>query len=231
MKKQALFNWSGGKDSAFALGEILKNQEFGISYLLTSIGVNTRRVSMHGLREELVKQQAKEIGLPLVLLELPESPDMETYENSLFELMKKAKNQGIDYSIFGDIFLEDLKRYRESQLAKVDFKAIFPLWKRNTNDLIREFIDRGYRSIITAVDDTKLSKEFAGQIIDEYFIKQLPKNVDACGENGEFHSFVFDAPYFKKPIPFSKGEIVHKTYEVKDKNISHGFWFCDLLAQ
>ena len=231
MKKQALFNWSGGKDSALALGEILRAKEFHIPYLMTSIGINTRRVSMHGVREELVEQQSKEIGLPLIFLELPENPDMETYENSLFELMTKAKNQGIDYSIFGDIFLEDLKEYRESQLAKVDFKAVFPLWQRNTHDLIREFIDKGYKSIITAVDDSKLSKEFAGQVIDEYFIKQLPKNVDACGENGEFHSFVFDAPYFNNPIPYVKGEIVHKTYNVKDKSMSHGFWFCDLLAQ
>jgi len=231
MKKQALFNWSGGKDSALALGEILRAKEFNIPYLMTSIGINTRRVSMHGVREELVKQQSIEIGLPLIFLELPENPDMETYENSLFELMTKAKNQGIDYSIFGDIFLEDLKKYRESQLAKVEFKAVFPLWQRNTHDLIREFIDKGYQSIITAVDDSKLSKEFAGQVIDEYFIKQLPKNVDACGENGEFHSFVFHAPYFNKPISYSKGEIVHKTYEVNDKNMSSGFWFCDLLAQ
>jgi len=231
MKKQALFNWSGGKDSALALGEIMKSPDFRVQYLLTSIGKNTRRVSMHGVREELIVQQSKEIGLKLKFMDLPENPDMESYESTLFHFMNKAKNSGINFSIFGDIFLEDLKKYRELQLAKVDFKAVFPLWQRNTNDLIREFIDKGYKSIITAVDDSKLSKDFAGQEIDEYFLKHLPQNVDACGENGEFHSFVFDAPYYKNPINYSKGEIVHKTYEVKDKNISHGFWFCDLIAQ
>jgi len=228
---KALFSWSGGKDSAFALGEILEKKEYEIAFLLTSMGQTTRRVSMHGVRENLIIQQADAIGLTLRFIELPDNPDMETYESVLFEAMNEAKKQSIAYSIFGDIFLEDLKIYREKQLQKLDFKAVFPLWKKDTHSLIQEFIDKGYRSIITAVDAKKLSKDFAGQVIDKYLIRQLPKDVDPCGENGEFHSFVFDAPYFKNPIDFDKGEIVYKEYEVEDQNISNGFWFCDLLPK
>lgn len=231
MQKKAIFNWSGGKDSAFALGEIFKNGEYEIPYLMTSIGSKTRRVSMHGVREELLVQQAKAIGIPLHLLELPESPDMETYEKTLLAWMKDAKQKGIDYSIFGDIFLEDLRAYRESQLEKLEFRGVFPLWKRDTTKLIHEFIDQGFKSIITAIDNSKLSKDFVGQVIDEYLIKQLPANVDPCGENGEFHSFVYSAPYFKNDIGFTKGDIVLKEYKLEDKTLSHAFWFCDLLPQ
>lgn len=229
MNKKAIFNWSGGKDSAFALGEILKDPSFDIKYLLTTIGSKNRRISMHGVREELLFQQVQSIGIPIQLLELSESQDIQEYETTLSSWMEKAKSQGIEYSIFGDIFLEDLRKYREAQLEKVGFKAVFPLWKRDTLRLIQDFIDQGFQAVLTAVDKSKLSEDFVGQIIDHYFLKQLPGNVDPCGENGEFHSFVYNAPYFKKPVLFSRGEIVLKKYEIKDPNISSEFWFCDLL--
>lgn len=226
--KKAIFNWSGGKDSAFALGEILKNQEYVISFLMTSIAKENRRVSMHGIHESLMLEQAKSIGLPITFLELPELPDMETYEKHLTKLMQEAQLNGIEYSIFGDIFLEDLRTYRENQLQKIGFSAVFPLWKKDTKSLILDFIQQGYKTMISAVDASKLSKDFVGEIITQELIKELPENVDPCGENGEFHSFVIDAPYFKFPLEVRKEEAILKRYDVKDSNISSEFWFCPI---
>lgn len=226
--KKAIFNWSGGKDSAFALGEILKNKEYDISFLMTSIAKENRRVSMHGIHESLMLEQAKSIGLPITFLELPELPDMETYEKHLTNLMQEAKLKGIEDSIFGDIFLEDLRAYREKQLQKIGFNAIFPLWKRDTKTLIQEFIDQGYKIIISAVDASKLSKDFVGEVITKELIKELPENVDPCGENGEFHSFVIDAPYFKFPLEIKTEEPILKKYPNDNPEISSEFWFCPI---
>lgn len=227
--RKAIFNWSGGKDSAFALGEVLKNKEYDISFLMTSIGKENRRVSMHGIHESLMLEQAEAIGLPITFLELPEQPDMETYETYLTSLMLKAKEQGIEDSIFGDIFLEDLRAYREKQLQQIGFKAIFPLWKKDTKTLIQEFIAQGYKTIISAVDASKLSKDFVGEVITKELIKELPKNVDPCGENGEFHSFVIDAPYFKFPLEIKTEEAILKKYHNDNPEISTEFWFCPIL--
>jgi len=224
--KPAIFNWSGGKDSALALYKVLEEKQFDIKYLMTSVSNDSERISMHGVRKSLLYKQCENIGLPLKILQLPTSPEMDVYEKELFKIMNKFKEQGIDYSIFGDIFLEDLKAYREKQLSTVDMKGVFPLWKKDTSYLIEHFIDLGFKTILTAIDESKLDKSFAGRVIDKEFIKDLPKNVDPCGENGEFHTFVFDGPIFKQPVEFSKGEVIHKSYS-HDKE--YGFWFCDLL--
>ena len=240
--KKALFNWSGGKDSALALYKCLLKKDYNIEFLFTSINDETKRISMHGIRYELLEQQAKLLNIPLKTMSLPKETSMEIYEKYMLEKMNNFKNKGIDYSIFGDIFLEDLRGFRETQLKKVDMKAYFPLWKQNTNDIINEFIDAGFKTIVTAVDANKLGKEFTGRIIDKQFIEDLPKNVDPCGENGEFHTFVFDGPIFSKPINFEKGEIIYKEYkggtcsdfEDKEKEVSvknFGFWFCDLIPK
>ena len=229
--KKAIFNWSGGKDSAFALGEVLMKKEYDISFLMTSIGQKNRRVSMHGVREELMLEQAKAIGLPITFLELPEQPDMETYEKHLTALMQKAKSDGIEESIFGDIFLEDLRAYREKQLKQIGFHAVFPLWKRNTSFLIQEFIEKGYKTIITAVDASKLTKDFVGEVITKELIKELPKNVDPCGENGEFHSFVINAPYFNSPLEIKTEEPILKKYHHDHPEVSSEFWFCPILTK
>jgi len=210
------------------LGEILETKEFDIPYLLTSIAKENRRVSMHGVHEDLMIEQAKAINLPIQFLELPENPDMESYEKHLTALMLQAKEQEIHYSIFGDIYLEDLRKYRENQLNKIGFSAIFPLWKRDTGLLINEFIEQGFKSIITAVDAHKLPKEFVGEVISKELIKELPRGVDPCGENGEFHSFVFDAPYFNAPLNIQKEEAVLKEYPVNDPSLSSKFWFCPI---
>jgi uncharacterized protein (TIGR00290 family) len=223
--KPAIFNWSGGKDSAMALYKVLQEKQFDIRFLMTSVSNDSDRVSMHGVRKSLLYKQCEHMGLPLKVLQLPTSPEMDVYEKELFKMMTQFKDQGIDYSIFGDIFLEDLKAYREKQLSTVDMQGVFPLWKKDTSYLIDQFIDMGFKTILTAIDESKLDKSFAGRIIDKEFVKDLPKNVDPCGENGEFHTFVFDGPIFKKPVEFTKGEIIYKTYS-HDKD--YGFWFCDL---
>lgn len=196
---------------------------------------------MHGVRQELIEFQAKALGLPLYALELPEMPSMEEYNTAIAETMLRCKAEGFSHSIFGDIFLEDLKEYRVNQLEKVSFKAAFPLWKRNTKELVNEFIDLGFKAITVCVKEELLGQEFIGRIIDHEFIRDLPEGVDPCGEYGEFHSFVFDGPIFKNPIPFSIGEKVLKRYKNPDPDGNDcglanetdpnkmGFWFCDLL--
>jgi uncharacterized protein (TIGR00290 family) len=243
LKKKALFNWSSGKDSALALYKILQDNKYEISYLLTSVNQQFQRISMHGVRVELLEQQAKNIGLPLEIMQIPEMPTMEAYEEVVQITLSKLKKQGITHSIFGDIFLEDLRKYREEKLAEMDFEGVFPLWKIPTQDLIQEFIGLGFKTIVVCVNERFLDKSFVGRIIDQDFINDLPENVDVCGENGEFHTFTFDGPIFSKPIAFEIGEVVYRKYEKpKEEDSSdtacdtsssdafdYGFWYCDLV--
>lgn len=245
LPKKALFNWSSGKDSALALYKTLQNSDFKINCLLTSVNHEFQRISMHGVRVELLEAQAKSIGLPLRILQIPEMPTMEVYENVMNEALTELKDQGITHSIFGDIFLEDLRKYREVQLTKIGFEGVFPLWKIPTQELIQEFISLGFKTIVVCVNERYLDKSFAGRIIDQDFIDDLPENVDVCGENGEFHTFTFDGPIFSQPIDFEIGEIVYRKYE-KPKNedssntacdtnesdaFDFGFWYCDLITK
>lgn len=236
MKPKAIFNWSSGKDSALALYKTLKEDKFEITSLLTSINKEFQRISMHGVHVSLLEKQAESLGLNLIKMELPKEPSMEEYLDLMNKIMNEIKSQGVTHSIFGDIFLEDLRKYREDQLEAIGMKAVFPLWKQNTSDLIHEFLDLGFKTIVTCVNETYLDKSFVGRIIDENFIKDLPKNIDPCGENGEFHTFTFDGPIFKNPIDFEIGEIVKKTYPKpkSDENDEQGeyiFWFCDLISE
>ena len=245
MKNKAIFNWSSGKDSALALYKVLQNSEFEITCLLTSISQEFQRISMHGVRVELLEQQAKSLGIPLEIMQIPEIPTMEAYENVMNETLTKLKNKGVTHSIFGDILLEDLRKYREDQLDKIGFEAVFPLWQIPTTDLIQEFIALGFKTIVVCVNERFLDKSFVGRIIDQDFINDLPENVDLCGENGEFHTFTFDGPIFSKPIDFEIGEIVYRKYEKPKKEEStetacdtsssdvfdFGFWYCDLIAK
>lgn len=232
---KAFFNWSGGKDSALALYHAQKSEVYQVEKLLTNINGKHHRISMHGVREELLVQQAESIGVPLQKIILPEEPSMQEYEQEMKDNLLTLKKENFTHAIFGDIFLEDLKAYREKQLATIGLTAAFPIWKRNTVELIHEFIDLGFKTILVCIKADLLPKEFAGRIIDREFLKDLPKNVDACGENGEFHTFVFDGPIFSKPISFTKGEIVYKEYVAPktDENLttssSFGFYFQDLI--
>lgn len=234
MAHRSIFNWSGGKDSALALYHLLQSPEWQVGTLLTSVNQTFNRISMHGVRTALLEQQAAAMGIPLVTLLLPEQPDMDTYNQLLNHTMQQFKSQGYTHSVFGDIFLEDLRRYREEKLAAAGFQAHFPLWQRNTTELVREFIDLGFQSIIVCTKAELLDESFTGRIIDQDFLKDLPANVDPCGENGEFHSFVFNGPIFQQPIPFTIGEKIFRTYTAPNTNNTKsaqqmGFWFCDLL--
>jgi uncharacterized protein (TIGR00290 family) len=242
---KALFNWSSGKDSALTLYKILQNPDYKIEYLLTSVNQKFQRISMHGVRVELLEAQAESIGLPLKIMQVPEMPTMEVYEKAMTETMTELKNEGITHSVFGDIFLEDLRKYRETQLARINFEGVFPIWKIPTSELIQEFIQLGFKTIVVCVNERYLDKSFVGRVIDPDFINDLPENVDVCGENGEFHTFTFDGPIFSKPIAFEIGEIVYRKYERPENKDSSdtacdtsatdafdfGFWYCDLIPK
>ncbi|OGX84310.1 ATP-binding protein [Hymenobacter lapidarius] len=246
MKQQAIFNWSGGKDSALALYKVRQAGQYEVLTLLTSISEPYQRISMHGVREALLDQQVASVGLPCHKLVLPEMPTMEAYEQQMTTALRNLQRQGATVSIFGDIFLADLRRYREEQLARLSLRAVFPLWGVPTTALIREFLDLGFKTITTCVNEKYLDHSFVGRVIDEEFLRDLPANVDPCGENGEFHTFVFDGPIFTQPIPFEKGEVVYRKYTPAPKTddsgydcaepdepspFDTGFWYCDLLPR
>jgi uncharacterized protein (TIGR00290 family) len=233
-KIQAYMNWSGGKDSSLCLYKALQTGNYNIKHLLTTVNAIHNRVSMHGVRRSLLEAQAASLEITLATIELTEQPGMEEYESAMLQKVTEFKKAGCTHAIFGDIFLEDLRIYREQKLATRGIECVFPLWNIDTTTLVHEFIDLGFKGIIVCVNDKYLDKSFCGRVIDRGFINDLPAHVDPCGENGEYHSFVFDGPIFKTPIAFTKGEIVYKTYEapVLDDNYAvseYGFYFCDLV--
>lgn len=232
------FNWSTGKDSAMALNVLLNDERYDVKHLITTINTAFDRVSMHGLRREVYERQLKAIGLPFSTIELPEQPSMEEYADKMTLKIEALKKEGFTHSAFGDIFLEDLKAYRENQLASIGLKAVFPLWKKDTTALMKTFIDQGFKAITVAVNNELLGEGFVGRELNEAFLNDLPANVDPCGENGEFHTFCFDGPIYKEPVPFSIGEKVFRSYPApKSANANDackadaevGFWFCDIL--
>lgn len=230
----AYMNWSGGKDCSMALYRILKNPGYQVGTLLTSLNSVHDRVSMHGLRRSLLKRQADAIGLPLQTIELPEQSNMEEYDQLMFAKVSELKTHGYTHALFGDIFLEDLRMYREQQLKKAGMHCVFPLWQQDTTALLREFIELKFSAIVICVNEKLLDKSFCGRLIDESFLNDLPPNVDPCGENGEYHSFVFDGPIFKHKVECIKGEIVRRTYpapkaSTDEKATEYGFYFCDLI--
>ena len=232
-----IFNWSGGKDSALALYHCLQNPDLDIRYLVTNVNDAADRISMHGVRTALLIQQAENIGIPLYQIRLPEMPDMATYDTVMASHLTHFRNEGITHAIFGDIFLEDLRAYRDKRLAEIGMTGIYPLWKRNTGELINEFLSLRFGTVITCVQDNL--EAIVGKEIDDELIKKLSENVDVCGENGEFHTFAFRGPIFKNEIKYKTGDKVFKEYkapvnlndpcgESTDKVLS-GFWYCDLL--
>lgn len=231
--KPAIFNWSGGKDSSIALHNVLQDGEYDVIKLITTVNSKFSRVSMHGVREELLDQQAASIGLPLHKIHVPENPTMEDYDKIMNKLLKSEVKSGVKYSIFGDIFLEDLRKYRDDRLSEVGLKGHYPIWKRDTKELINEFIDLGFKTILVCVNAELLDKSFAGRVIDKEFVNDLPDNVDPCGENGEFHTFVYDGPIFKQPVEFDLGDIVHRKYDKPGTNGTEntGFYFRDLIPK
>lgn len=239
-RQRAIMNWSGGKDSALALYYSLKSGQWDVQTLLTSVNDQHGRVSMHGVRTNLLAAQADRLSIPLTQLRLSGDVSMEAYDVQMQSMLLSLLKQGSTHSIFGDIFLEDLRQYRETQLARVNLTGVFPLWQQNTTELIHEFVDLGFRAVLVCVNEKQLPPEFVGRELDLDLLKDIPNGVDPCGENGEYHSFVYDGPIFSSPIAFTKGEAVRRTYSPSGKTDCHteqsdnrwdtGFWYQDLLV-
>lgn len=237
------FNWSSGKDSAMALYYMQQDPGYTISRLITTVNSDYNRVSMHGTREELLDLQTQSLNLPIHKIQLSGKVTMKSYDNTMYDEVSNLKKEGYSHCVFGDIFLEDLKKYREEQLQKVGIQPIFPLWKRDTKDLFLEFISLGFKAITVCTNAKYLDDSFCGRELDHSFLSDLPNNVDPCGENGEFHTFVYDGPIFNQPIKFEIGEKVLRTYtpsgndqddcykEEDNQNWDNSFWYCDLLPK
>lgn len=220
-REPILFCWSGGKDSAMALHTLLQRSDIQIAALLTTVTEGYERISMHGVRRDLLERQAQSIGLPLHEVRIPPQCINPVYEARMEAALRIYLEKGVRKVAFGDIFLEDLRAYREKNLARVGMTAIFPVWKRDTRELIRSFHASGFRAVAVCVDPKILAPSFAGRELDESFFRDLPPHADPCGENGEFHTFVFDGPIFHSPISVRAGEIVNRD----------GFVFCDILEE
>ncbi|HVG11678.1 MAG TPA: diphthine--ammonia ligase [Flavisolibacter sp.] len=203
---KAFINWSGGKDAALALHRCRGMKHLQVGCLFTNKVTASNRVSMHGVRWELVEAQAASIGLPLYQAELPSEPGSVVYEEEVSRQVKGLKELGYTTSVFGDIYLEDLKVYRQAQMSQLGMDCLFPLWREAPQAIIEEFLGLGFKAIVVCVDSSRLHPSFCGRLIDIDFINDLPADVDVCGENGEFHSFVFDGPIFKRPVRFQKGD-------------------------
>jgi uncharacterized protein (TIGR00290 family) len=218
--EKVLVCWSGGKDSALALHEVLQRQGYEVVSLLTTITEDYDRISMHGVRSELVERQAEALGLPLEKVLVSRQSPNEVYEKRMGEALLPYKEGGVQLVVFGDIFLEDVRRYREENLAKIGMKGLFPLWGRDTGALALEFIELGFQAVLTCVDTEALDGAFAGRLFDRQLLADLPSGADPCGENGEFHSFVYDGPLFSRRIFHTKGEVI-----LRDER----FCYCDLV--
>jgi uncharacterized protein (TIGR00290 family) len=213
-------SWSGGKDSALALTEIQNCGRYEIAALLTTVTKDYDRISMHGVRRSLLKQQAESLGLRLEEVFITKNASNEEYESSMRDVLSKYRESGINAVVIGDIFLEDVRKYREQKLRLLDMHGIFPIWAVETRELIARFIRAGIKAITTCVDTKVLGKDFVGRELNQAFLAELPDGVDPCGENGEYHSFVYDGPIFSRRIPITIGEKVLR----EDR-----YYFCDLI--
>jgi uncharacterized protein (TIGR00290 family) len=219
MSSKILLAWSGGKDSAMALYELRRMPEVEIVGLLTTVTESYDRISMHGVRSGLLEQQAEALGLALVRVDIPPDCPNQVYESRMEKVLEGFQGDGVEAVAFGDLFLQGIRSYRESNLAKIGMRGIFPLWGRDTRDLMRDFLALGFRGVVVCVDTQQIPASFAGRMIDNAFLQDLPPGADPCGENGEFHTFAFDGPLFKQPIPLGRGEIVARGQ----------FTYCDLV--
>ena len=219
MAEKVLLSWSGGKDSAMALYEIQRKRQYEVVSLLTSVTQDYDRVTMHGVRRALLELQAESLRLPIEQILISKEASSEEYESRMQAALARFREGGVNSVVFGDVCLEDVRKYREDNLSRIGMKAVFPIWGRNTADLARTFVDLGFKAVVTCVDSRVLGKAFVGRMIDHCFLAELPPNVDQCGENGEYHSFVFDGPIFATNISFAMGETVSRD----------PFYFCDLV--
>jgi uncharacterized protein (TIGR00290 family) len=224
MPERVIVGWSGGKDSTLALHEILRDDRYTVAGLLTTVTAVYDRISMHGVRRTLLRRQAEALGQPLWEVVIPVQASNEEYETQMWKVLAEVRSQFPDVSscVFGDLFLEEIRAYRERMLGRVAMRGIFPLWRRDTALLARAFVRLGYKAVVVCVDTTTLSQRFAGMEFDADLLRSLPAGVDPCGENGELHTFVYDGPIFSRPIIHRKGEVVLR---------EERFAYCDLLEE
>lgn len=220
LTEKTIVLWSGGKDSALALYEVLKSDRYEVLGLLTTVTKDYDRISIHGVRRVLLEQQADALRIPLEETFITKGASDAEYESELLKTLRRHRDSGVFSVVYGDIFLEDVRKYREQILAKAGMNGVFPLWKKDTKELALKFINLGFKAVVTSVDSNVLGKDFVGRDYDEQFLADLPAGVDPCGENGEFHSFVYDGPIFHKGVAFTKGEVVRR---------ENRFFYCDLL--
>ena len=220
MVQKTILSWSGGKDSAIAFMELSRDSRYKVESLLTTVTEGYDRVSMHGVRVPLLEEQASSLGVPLVKVTIPQGSSNEQYESAMRKVLTNAQADGVTAVAFGDLFLEDIRRYREEKLSQVGMEAVFPIWKRDTRELAHSSLKVGFKAVIVCVDSSFLDRSFVGRAFGESFLADLPRGVDPCGENGEFHTFVHAGPIFRRPISIRIGETVLR---------ENRFWFCDLL--
>jgi uncharacterized protein (TIGR00290 family) len=220
-RPKAWLAWSSGKDSAWSLHTVRQSGEFDVVALFTTVNRTHERVAMHAVRESLLEMQAARAGLPLVKVPIPSPCPNEIYEQAMSDAMARARIEGVRHVIFGDLFLEDIRAYREKNLAACEMTPVFPLWGRDTRLLAEEMLAGGLSSYLTCVDPRKLDRAFAGRRFDQSLLVDLPRDVDPCGENGEFHTFANAGPMFCEPIPLTRGEVVERD----------GFVFADFLTE
>jgi uncharacterized protein (TIGR00290 family) len=219
MRKKTFLSWSSGKDSAWALHVMRQQPELRIAGLFTTVNQLYQRIAIHAVRLELLERQAEAVGLPLQIINLPYPCSNAQYETAMEKFVEESREAGIECMAFGDLFLQDIREYREARLAGTGITPLFPLWKMPTDMLAREMISSGLRAMISCVDPQQLPASFAGREFNEALLADLPGEVDRCGERGEFHTFAFDGPMFSKPVDIRVGEIVER----------EGFVYADLL--
>jgi uncharacterized protein (TIGR00290 family) len=250
---RAVAFWSGGKDSGLAIDRVRRDAVYDVVALITTVNGQFRRVSMHGVREELIDQQAEAVGLPVHKMYVAGGGSGDDYVPAMCAALELFKRQGVTHVVFGDIFLEDLRQWREGLLSSLGMTGVFPLWKANTSALASEFIERRFKAIVCCTDDAHLNEAVVGRSLDQAFFQSLPASVDPCGENGEYHSFVYDGPIFRQPVKFEIGETVYRPLQAASRpgnstaappasseleipvpatagpTATRGFWFVDLL--
>lgn len=226
--EKAYFNWSSGKDSALALYYVMQGKQFKVDSLFSVIASGKDKIAMHEIGMELLMKQATQIGIPLTVFRFNESWSDEEYGMAMERYIEKFKSQGITTALFGDIYLEEIRSRRISNCAKSGIKAEFPLWNISSQEILKRFVETGFKAIITCIDHSVLPESLLGKVIDREFIETYPQGADICGENGEYHSFVFDGPLFKKPVDFQIVRKYHVDYKDVDTNRPHRYCYLEL---
>ena len=231
MKEKAVFNWSGGKDSALALYKVLQQGRYEVTALLTTVNRESRRSSMHDIPVALLEKQAESIGLPLYVVDLTPQGTMGDYSDAMQRACRHFQAQGVSHFIFGDIFLHDVRSYREKQLAPLGIRVVEPLWDRTPEQVMEDFLASGLRTVVVTVTEGMLDKRFLGREIDRRFVDELPSQADVCGEQGEYHTFCYAGGMFRTPVPFSLGQPQRRAYTIRMEDGSereYAYWFADL---